>query len=264
MRESDLLDARYTVDTPENVTFAYDVAGIGSRFLAAIVDTLLLMLVLLVLVGIVVWQSQFIDPMIGVAIVIGSWTLLLLAYYVLFEVFWRGQSPGKRMVGLRVVRDGGRPVTFFASSVRNLVRLADFLPGFYGLGVIVMFVDQRARRLGDLAAGTLVVKEHGAVTLESLTRRADPLPSPATNNAAPVTLQLPNLHLITEADYDLVQEFLRRRRELGYTSRNELGAQLATTLRTRLGIPPDPYHEAFLEYLVYEYRLSRQQTSATE
>ncbi len=264
MQEPDLLDVRYTVDTPENVTFAYDVAGIGSRFLAAIVDTLLLMLVLLTLVGIVIWQSQFIDPVIGVAIVVGSWVLLLLAYYILFEVFWQGQSLGKRIVGLRVVRDGGRPVTFFASSVRNVIRLADFLPGFYGLGVIVMFVDRRARRLGDLAAGTLVVKERSAVTLESLTQRADPLPSPVKTGAASDTLQLPNLHLISETDYDLVQEFLRRRRELGYTSRHELGTQLATTLRTRLGMPPDQYHEAFLEYLVYEYRLSRQQASATE
>lgn len=259
------MDARYTVDTPENITFAYDVAGIGSRFLAAIVDTLLLLVLQAGIWAVFILMMSQLDPIgattatsIVTAVAIFLSFVLLWGYYILFEMLWSGQTPGKRAVGLRVVREGGRPITFVASAIRNLIRFIDFLPGFYGLGVMVMFIDQRARRLGDLAAGTLVVKERGTVSLESLTRQTDPLPTAATNGE-PVQLKLPNLHLVTEEDYNLVQDFLRRRSELGRESRAQLGAQLAENLRVRLGIPPDSYHESFLEYLAYEYRLNRQQ-----
>src|SRR4029079_4673215 len=94
---------------------------------------------------------------------------ILWGYYIAFELLWNGQSPGKRAIGLRVVREGGRPITFVGSAVRNLIRIVDFLPALYGIGVVVMFVDRRSRRLGDLAGGTLVVKERRGVTLESLT-----------------------------------------------------------------------------------------------
>jgi uncharacterized RDD family membrane protein YckC len=261
------MDAHYTVDTPENVTFAYDVAGIGSRFLAAIVDTLLILLIQVViftLFFIVLTQVDLFDTGGAVTSIITAILVLLSfvflwGYYILFELIWSGQTPGKRTVGLRVVREGGRPITFVSSAIRNLIRVIDFLPGFYGLGVMVMFIDQRARRLGDLAAGTLVVKERGTVSLESLTRQADPLPTAQPEHGEPVQLQLPNLHLITEKDYTLVQEFLRRRSELGRDSRIRLGTQLAENLRARMGIPSDSYHEPFLEYLVYEYRISRRQ-----
>lgn len=260
------MDARYTVDTPENIEFAYDVAGIGSRFLAAIVDTLLLMLLqiaLSVVMVVLLGQASTAGAMDAVgSVLIGIWIILsfifLWGYYILFEMAWNGQSPGKRIVGLRVVREGGRPVTFVASAIRNLVRFIDFLPGFYGLGVVVMFVDPRARRLGDLAAGTFVIKERRTVSLESLTSRADPLPPPRTPGGEPVQLQVPNLHLLTDTDYNLVQEFLRRRRELGRDSRLHLGTQLAEGIRTRLELPPVSNHEGFLEQVAYEYRLSRQ------
>ncbi len=261
------MDAHYTVDTPENITFAYDVAGIGSRFLAAIVDTLLILLFQIAIFTLIFIVLSQLDTFVAVSAATSIITAILVllsfvflwGYYILFELIWSGQSPGKRTVGLRVVREGGRPITFVSSAIRNLIRIIDFLPGFYGLGVMVMFIDQRARRLGDLAAGTLVVKERGTVSLESLTRQSDPLPTSQPESGAPVQLQLPNLHLITEQDYNLVQEFLRRRSELGRESRMQLGRQLAENLRARIGLPSDSYHEPFLEYLVYEYRISRQQ-----
>jgi hypothetical protein len=100
-------------------------------------------------------------------------------------------------------------VTFVSSAIRNLIRIVDFLPAFYGIGVIVMFVDRRARRLGDLAGGTLVVKERRGVTLESLTTSA--VMSAAQSSGAAQTPTLPNVHLLNDQDYSLVQEFLRRR-----------------------------------------------------
>lgn len=259
------MDDRYTVDTPENVEFAYDIAGIGSRFLAAIIDTFLLgltIIALLVALGLLL-------PRLGldtdgalanntiVVLLFGGLFLLLISYYILFEMIWNGQTPGKRAIGLRTVRSGGRPITFVSSAVRNLIRLADFLPSFYGLGVVVMFIDRQARRLGDLAAGTLVVKERRAVTLESLTAAPSLPPLPA-NQPLP-QLTLPNLHLLNNHDYELVQEFLGRRGELGREARLRLGAQLADGIRSRLGLPPEGESEGFLQLVALEYQLMRRQ-----
>ncbi|NJP04505.1 MAG: RDD family protein [Chloroflexaceae bacterium] len=185
------MDNHYTIDTPENIEFRYDIAGIGSRFLAALVDTILLGLLqisVLFLMFFLISRTNVgnDDGLTSIILAVGFLLLFFFqwGYFLLFEMIWNGQSPGKRMVRLRVVREGGRPITFGASAVRNLIRIVDFLPAFYGLGVVVMFIDRRVRRLGDLAGGTLVVKERHALSLESLTSRAVPLPPPA--------LQLPN------------------------------------------------------------------------
>ncbi len=267
------IDEVYRIDTPENVEFNYNVAGIGSRFLAAIIDTALLILIQVILwIGVLVVMALLEDvsraagidtDVLGSFIIAGAIILGFIffwGYYLFFELLWNGQSPGKRVVRLRVVREGGRPVAFTSSAIRNLVRLIDFLPGFYGLGVLVMFVDQRARRLGDLAGGTLVVKERQAVSLSSLTARAEPLPLPPRRSDEPQDL-LPNLHLLTDQDYNLVQEFLRRRKELGRASRTRLGVQLANNLHDRLGmISEGGDHERFLELVAYDYRRTREQS----
>ncbi len=265
------LDDRYTIDTPENIAFTYAVAGIGSRFLAAMVDTLLLIfMMLLVVISMLLMVAALgdgaaADTMSGVIVAIGIVLIFLIqwGYYIIFEMLWNGQSPGKRLIRLRVVREGGRPVTFAASAIRNLVRFIDLLPSFYGLGVLVMFIDQRARRLGDLAAGTLVVKDRAAVSLEHLTAQAEELPLPHHAPDAPATPLIPNLHLVTRHDYDVVQQFLRRRSELGRDSRQRLGLQLAQRLQERLSLPDQGDHELFLEHLVREYRISHQKESST-
>lgn len=271
------IDEIYRIDTPENVEFNYNVAGIGSRFLAAIIDTALLILIQVILwIGVLVVMALLEDvsqaagidtDILGSFIIAGAIILGFIffwGYYLFFELLWNGQSPGKRVVRLRVVREGGRPIAFTSSAIRNLVRLIDFLPGFYGLGVLVMFVDQRARRLGDLAGGTLVVKERQAVSLSSLTARAEPLPLPPRRSDEPQE-PLPNLHLLTDQDYNLVQEFLRRRKELGRASRTRLGVQLANNLHDRLGMTSEGGdHERFLELVAYDYRRTREQSVQTQ
>lgn len=262
------MDARYTIETPEQIELAYEVAGIGSRFLAAIIDTLLLgLLQLLLAVAIFVVGTQFERFVASTtntfSLLIAIWALLSFllfwGYYLFFELLWNGQSPGKRLFGLRVVREGGRPITFAASAIRNLVRIIDFLPGFYGIGLVVMFIDRHARRLGDFTGGSLVVKEKRALSLAALTAQAPPFPPPFRPNDNPTapTRTLPNLDQITNQDYDLVQSFLQRRSELRSERRKELGALLATKLCTRIVCPLDGDPEAFLEQLVYEYRMFR-------
>lgn len=261
------MDDLYTIDTPENIEFAYDVAGIGSRFLAAIIDSFLIAVaetVVLVGAGLVLSNapsgltSSSLNSVIFALASLLTF-VILWSYYIVFELVWNGQSPGKRMIGLRVVREGGRPITFLSSALRNFIRLVDFLPAFYGVGVVVMFIDRRARRLGDLAGGTLVVKERRNVTLENLTANTGPViaaPQPGEQTAQP-TLQ--NVHLLNDQDYTLVQEFLRRRSELGRDARTRLGVQLAGGLQNRLGLAQGGDAERFLEHVVAEYQLYRYQ-----
>jgi uncharacterized RDD family membrane protein YckC len=260
------MDDRYTIDTPENIEFAYDIAGIGSRFLAAIIDTLLIGLAEVVVILIVSLTVSAIGLRANAAgsllAALGSLLAfaILWGYYIAFELLWNGQSPGKRAIGLRVVREGGRPITFVGSAVRNLIRIVDFLPAFYGIGVVVMFVDRRARRLGDLAGGTLVVKERRGVTLESLTAPTVLAPArPLAPGEQAPQVTLPNLELLNDQDYNLVQEFLRRRGELGRDARTRLGVQLAGGLQSRLGLPAGGDAERFLQHVAAEYQILKRQ-----
>lgn len=260
------MDDRYTIDTPENIEFAYDIAGIGSRFLAAIIDTFILTIAEII-IGFALFaladalgltDSQLVETYVLV-LAFGGIFLFAILFYVIFEMVWNGQTPGKRVIGLRVVREGGRPITFMNSVIRNFIRLVDFLPAFYGIGVVVMFVDRRARRLGDLAGGTLVVKERRGVTLESLTSGSlTALPPLQPGETAPQPT-LPNVHLLNDKDYDLVQEFLRRRNELGRDARQRLGAQLASGFQARLGLPQGGDAERFLQHVASEYQLLKRQ-----
>jgi len=253
-------DRHYYVETPEVVPISYTVAGAASRCLAATVDTLLILLLQIIL-GV---TALFLDSQNQVIAQAGSvvyaiWAILafvlIWGYYLFFEVLWSGQTPGKRLIGLRVLREGGRPLDVSASAVRNLVRAVDLLPFAYGLGVLVMFADPRARRLGDLAAGTLVVREGLPITLADLTRGAAPVALPPRDPAAPPTPILPNLHLLTPADYALAEDFLRRRDQLGSGPRAALAADLAATLRARLGLAATGDPERFVEHVVREYRV---------
>jgi uncharacterized RDD family membrane protein YckC len=257
------MDDRYTIDTPENIEFAYDIAGIGSRFLAAIIDTLLLGCAEIIIILIVGLTSTAIGLRAAGSLLAALGGLLAFAilwgYYIVFELLWNGQSPGKRVIGLRVVREGGRPITFVGSAIRNLIRIVDFLPALYGIGVVVMFVDRRSRRLGDLAAGTLVVKERRGVTLASLTAgTVAPLPTLAPGEALPQPT-LASIGLLNDQDYNLVQEFLGRRNELGQQARARLSEQLASNIQARLGLPQGGDAERFLQYVAAEYQLLKRQ-----
>jgi uncharacterized RDD family membrane protein YckC len=256
------MDDLYTIDTPENIAFAYDIAGIGSRFVAALIDSLLIVIaevIVFLVAGLVESQLSILTGSNAPASVIAALASLLAfvilwGYYMVFEMVWNGQSIGKRAVRLRVVREGGQPITFVSSAIRNLIRIVDFLPSFYGVGVIAMFIDPRARRLGDLAAGTLVVRERGAMSLESLTSEISVMPMTKPGEAASQPT-LPNIDLLHDRDYELVQEFLARRDELGREARARIGSQLASGVQARLGLPQGGDAEQFLQYVAAEYQL---------
>jgi len=228
-------DEFLNIDTPENVVFGYEVVGIGSRFLAALIDTTIIGLLLLATnaILILVVVGGFDDLSSASSFVLAILSLISFAffwgYYIFFEMTWNGSSPGKRQVGIRVIRADGTPITLAESVIRNLVRLVDFLPGAYGLGLVTMFIDSKARRLGDLAANTLVVREQTAVSLESLAKSttSNPVVSRAPGAAEQVAAKWP-VEKLTEADIQLAEALLQRYNDLPN------GAVLANQILNRL------------------------------
>lgn len=230
------------IDTPENVVFGYEVVGIGSRFLAALVDTTIIVLIQLP-VNLLTFYAFFSEGAAGsaaAAVLTFISFALLWGYYIFFEARWNGRTPGKKQVGLRVIRQDGSPVTLSEVLVRNLVRLVDFLPVAYGVGMVAMFIDGRARRLGDLAAGTLVVREQEEVTLHSLRRPSSPAYPLGERGEMETAVADWPLHLLDESDVQLAESFLRRRRALTGNHRRELATQIANRLRAEMALPALP------------------------
>jgi hypothetical protein len=164
--------------------------------------------------------------------------IFLWGYYIFFEMTWNGQSPGKRLAKLRVICVDGRPVTLAESLIRNLVRLVDFLPGFYGVGVVTMFIQPQSRRLGDLAAGTLVVHDQGkTLSLASLETPGIPvLAGPLSINSNTSAMALP-LERLSSNDLQMVEDFLRRHKQLD--NAEALGSHLLTYLWQKMELPAE-------------------------
>src|SRR5439155_396459 len=171
-----LPDSDLIVATPERVSFDYQVAGLATRGIAQLLD-------LLILAGILV-GLYFAAFAIGAAgantvaflvAVIGSF-VVIFGYFWACEAFWSGQTVGKKVFRLRAVGDRGEPMTFVQAGIRNVVRIVDFLPYAYGVGVVVLFINGKGKRLGDLAAGTIVVKDSDHVMLWQLPGGRPPAP----------------------------------------------------------------------------------------
>jgi len=236
-----LSDETLDIQTPENIVFGYQIAGIGSRFLATLLDTVLVGLLQLVVILVLVLILKAYDGSIF-ADRLSAWVIAIFGlitavfywgYYVFFEMLWNGQSPGKRWVGLRVIRSDGTPITLSESLIRNLARLVDFLPVAYGIGIITMFIDKQSRRLGDLAAGTLVVQDRAPISIQSLSvKRTVNLGRRGLTNVSLVGFPIERL---TNNDLNLIEDFLLRRDQL--THRESLAIQILNTLHQRLGLP---------------------------
>jgi uncharacterized RDD family membrane protein YckC len=269
------MDEQLTISTPEQVAFHYELAGIGTRFVAALIDYLIIITALLLLTCAMSFLRL---GAIGVGGDAGTYVVLALivliyfalfwGYFMLFETLWSGQTPGKRMGRLRVIRRDGQPVGAGEVLIRNLVRIVDFLPGFYGIGLVVMFIDKEARRLGDMAAGTIVVREGDPTRLQDVRVQASSSASrPAVTQRAygsagyaayspyagaphsggygqetppaPVYDPLPGVSLrdVSPADYQLIRELLARwsRGELNHDRATNLARTLAEGVASRMG-----------------------------
>lgn len=245
---------RISVATPEGVTLEATLAGVGSRFTAGIIDQALRWSVLAALVLLLaVLQEDFGGEGFSgagvVAIVVGIF-FVQFGYDVLFETLASGRTPGKRWTGLRVVKMGGTPVGFLASALRNILRIVDSLPGFYLVGILFVLFTRNNQRLGDLAAGTIVVRERRQTTALPPRPRVEPAsadtPGPATADMA-----LYDVSAVSYDDLATVRRFLDRRATLTPEARGRLAREMAARLGPKVVGPPRQWEpEAFLEYLV--------------
>lgn len=226
-----LLDTTASVDTPERVRFRHRLAGPAQRGAAWLFDGFLRLLAI-ALVGAVLSAATLsgIPGLDG----LGQGLLLLFLfvldwfYGVVFELWWSGQTPGKWLLQLRVVREDGSPVQLADVVLRNLLRAADFLPIGFGLGVVVMTLDAKQRRLGDLVGGTVVVQEERGRMLETV--RVVPPVTEAERQALPAAVILDADELAT------LEAFLRRRRRLSPERAEELAALYGPTVEARHGV----------------------------
>lgn len=161
------------VSTPERVAFQYEIAGIGSRFLAQFIDVVVIVLIqIIITIGAGALGGIFNSIQVFGLVELILTFILIAGYFLISEAAWNGQTLGKRFVRLRAVGDHGEPLTIGQAAIRNLVRVVDFLPAFYAIGIVTMFSNSRAKRLGDFAAGTLVVRDRERVSLYDLASTA--------------------------------------------------------------------------------------------
>lgn len=234
----------YQIATPEAVDIAYDVAGIGTRFVAGAFDLMIaaVLFVLVVFGSIGVMRLPGPGPTVGVILLLTLSFVLFWGYFVLFETFWSGQTPGKRLTHIRVIKTSGHPIGFFEALIRNLVLVVDFLPSMFAIGVVVMFINPQSRRLGDLAAGTLVVKERQRVRGDELASFSSPAPTVAPlGTLDPEELQW-NLRALTAPDLQLIDDYLTRATRFSPAVRQRVGSEVADMVADKLGArrPFDP------------------------
>lgn len=239
------------IDTPEQVHLEFVLAGIGSRFMATFLDVLIeiALYALLIVVSLALGFSGFFNATRSI-----WWTALVTlvifcvnwGYYAIFEAIWKGQTPGKRWAGIRVIKDSGRPINAFEAITRNLIRAIDFIPVCYGVGVLTMLLNAKNRRLGDYVAGTIVV--HESSDRESSLFFNTPTRTDFTlHQAAGLTLQ----------EAELIETFLARRLEIPPEVRKFNSQRITEMISARLNIPPEsrpPDNETFLELMVREFR----------
>ncbi|HSH01233.1 MAG TPA: RDD family protein [Anaerolineae bacterium] len=231
-------EAFLQIDTPENVVFGYELAGLASRFQAALIDTIIIVIIQAILATLVF--SFTINTNIAANIISAIMGLIaftfLWGYYIFFEMLWNGQSIGKRAINIRVVNINGSPIGLTESIIRNLIRIIDILPATYGVGVITMFLNQKWRRLGDLAAGTVVVYDQQTINLSDLNQSQRDIRYLNIINIDIDLLSDLSLDTLTTADIELIYTFLQRSSKL--TNKRELTTQIYDHIRQKLSLPP--------------------------
>jgi len=254
----DSLTQTVDIETPELVVLSYTIAGLGSRVYAALIDLFICAAVLIAfLIGAVILAARSKESVTqptpssawAIAIIILFQFAILWGYYLLFEGFNDGQTPGKRLLKLRAVRDGGYSIGFSASAVRNLMRIVDLQPAFtYAIGIGSVLLTKSGKRLGDIVAGTIVVRE--SFVRQPIQPIASPSPSPAVVTA-PLSAQL------SDDEFRLLERWADRRNALEPQRRRELTAQVAARLRRTVDLGDPSRESAALAHLVDAERRAR-------
>ncbi len=241
------------IETPERVPLHFALASIGNRFLACAIDhSLQAIAIILMVIGftLIANYSSFGEQVTAApkwvqAILIVVVFLIFSSYFAFFEWIW-------------VIREDGRPVTFWEAAVRNLVRTLDMMPApFYSIGLISVFISESDQRVGDMVAGTVVVREREAEAPAFAQVFASPVSDPALRRSFKPVDFVAELDALTESEIQVVETFLRRRWDLVDMARQwmawRVSLPLLYKLRPRYDLATFTY-EGFLEELLHRYR----------
>jgi uncharacterized RDD family membrane protein YckC len=260
------------IETPERVPLHFALASIGNRFLACALDHAIQVFTLVIVVigfTLIANYSSLGEQLSSApkwvkAILIIVVFLISSGYFAFFEWVWNGQTPGKRILKLRVIREDGRPVTFWEAAVRNLVRSVDMMPlPFYSIGLIAVFVSSSDQRVGDMVAGTVVVREREAEAPAFANVFASPVSDPALRRSFKPVDFVAELTPLTESEIEVVETFLRRRWDLADMARQWMAWRVSLPLLYKLRPSYDMNtftYEGFLEELLHRYRATHRFT----
>jgi uncharacterized RDD family membrane protein YckC len=258
-----------SIETPELVAIDMPVAGIGSRFVALFIDYLIWAVAIIAFILFV----AFVDPSLShfsklgekweTAISIFVPFVLYWGYFTLFEAFWNGRTPGKKLAKIRVIQRSGRGIGLFESMTRNFLRIVDQFPFCYAVGAVCIFLTKQHQRLGDLAAGTLVVHEREHLTTVS-SRDASRTFTSGLFESAPASEPRPRgfevatsgVQLLGSADLEVLEGFFARRLDFSLETREQLAQRIASAIRAKSGLeaPPGVSTDIFLEEIARQLR----------
>jgi len=252
-------DDQLQIDTPEQIALELPLAGIGSRFLGLAIDTLIQFV--LYVTGVFAlalsvplfartagglgryfqWIPQSWAPAIAILFVF----CVYWGYFAFFEIIWHGQTPGKRLAKIRVIKESGRPINAYEAVGRNLLRAIDALPGMYGVGIVCMMLNRQNRRLGDYVAGTVVVHD----------KRTEEV-KPDWNTVREPTATNPELSSVTSEELVLIESYLHRRVDMDLLLRDQMAYKIASRITEKTGLQRDPNQslDDFLEAVARQIR----------
>lgn len=261
------------IETPERVSLEFALASIGNRFLAVAIDHTIQYLGIFIIAWIFIGlagggsdvlegSSSFISemPKWSIAILILGLFVIFAGYFILFEWLWNGQTPGKRILKLRVIRDDGRPITLWEAIARNLLRICDAVPGFflpiYSVGLMTIFASSRDQRVGDIFAGTVVIRER----MDEAPTFADTFVNPTRDVAFSRVQKVPkivaDLSSLNDSKIEVVESFLRRRWDLTEKQREWMAWRIALPLMYAMKPQYEMEtftYEGFLEEILHRY-----------
>ncbi len=245
---------KLTIETPEQTALEFPIAGVGSRFLAFALDTVIqIVAVLVVVIGIALLPARAAVPvpslprLWGITIFVVFAFSVYFGYFAIFEAVWNGQTPGKRVVRIRVIKETGRPIAPAESVARNLMRIVDELPALYAVGIISVLVSRQSKRLGDYVAGTLVVHERALDDIKPVWSAPERFSAGQYGS-----------HALSDEDMALIESFLNRRESLAPDVRFQMADRIVKHIYYRLALPPGDQltGEKLLEAVAHERRSS--------
>ncbi len=261
------------IETPERVPLAFALASIGNRFLAVAIDHFIQFLTMFIVAwALISWTGvgdNFNRPAAEMIAEMSKWTLALMiiilflifaGYFIFFEWIWNGQTPGKRLLKLRVIREDGRPITLWEAIARNLLRIFDAVPGFvipvYSIGLVSIFLSNRDQRIGDLFAGTVVIRERTDEAPTFAETFSNQVSDAAFRRVQKHTDFRADVNLLTEDEIEVVESFLRRRWDLNERQRLWMAWRVALPIMYKIKPNYDLQtftYEGFLEELVHRF-----------